>query len=84
MPHGTHNATVGARRWDDSLYVRSINRSSSDAAAAGGFLAQAEGGIGSDLGAAKDSLEGEAHGEFEAGAEEAEEVPHGGVEEGVN
>lgn len=83
MPHGTHNTTIGARCWDDSLYVRSINRRSSDAAA-GGFLAQAEGGIGSNLGAAKDSLEGEAHGEFEAGAEEAEEVPHGRVEEGVN
>lgn len=45
--------------------------------------AEAWGGVAGDLGATQDGFEGEADGEFQAGAEEGEEAPHGGVEYGV-
>lgn len=83
MPHGTHDTAIGPWCRNDSFYIRSVDRCSGDTAA-GGFLAQAEGSVCGDLGATKDGLEGEAHGEFEPGTEEAKEIPHGGVEEGVD
>ena len=45
--------------------------------------AEAWGGVAGDLGATEDGFEGEADGEFQAGAEEGQEAPHGGVQDGV-
>lgn len=47
------------------------------------LLSEAWRGVAGDLGTTEDSLEGEADGEFETGAEEGEHAPHGGVEDGV-
>lgn len=83
VPHGSHDAAVGAWGGDDGLDVGGVDGGSADAAA-GGFLAQAQRCVGCDLGAAEHGLQREAYGQLEAGAEEGEEVPQGGVEEGVN
>lgn len=83
VPHGSHDAAVGAWGGDDGLDVGGVDGSSADAAA-GGFLAQTQRCVGCDLGATKHRLQREADGQLEAGAEEGGKVPQGGVEEGVN
>lgn len=83
VPHGSHDAAVGAWGGDDGLDVGDIDGGGAHASA-GGFLAQAQRCVGCDLGAAEHGLQREADGQLETGAEEGEEVPQGGVEEGVD